>query len=81
MKQFKKLNTRPLKVYACSYFNYKKKRFNFNDFYRVHNNFWYNDTYVPAYIHGAYFYGNVFVEILSDEYVNVYAELYTQTRV
>lgn len=49
-----------------------------NDFARVHNNAWISGDF-PDYIHGMEtswdWYGALYIELVGDEYVNVYEEI------
>lgn len=83
MLQFKKLNKKPLKLYYAmekgAYFNYKNKRYYINDFIRIHQNTWFNDSNYPGFIHGMQqneYYKPLFIELLDgyDTFINVYQE-------
>lgn len=84
MKQFKKLNRRPLKIYDdikkdCNYFNFKKSRFELNEFFRIDRP-WFSKEYInefPDYIHGVWCDGLYYVELIDgyDPKINIYVEL------
>jgi hypothetical protein len=59
-------------------FWWNNRRYYIEDFMRVHNNIWFpqGEEY-PDYIHGIEtdnYYNPIFIELIDDEYVNVYEE-------
>lgn len=69
---FVKLNKKPVTIHNNAYFIFKKEGYNLANFLRVHNNMWYDDSDTPDYIHGAYIYSNIFIELLSEDKINIY---------
>lgn len=78
---FRKLNVEPIDIVydldGRAYFEWDKRNYHLDNFIRTHHNPWIGGNF-PEYIHGYEadnYYNPLFIELISDEAVNVYMEV------